>query len=110
MCVNDILTTGAEPLFFLDYIAVNKVLPEEIEDIVSGVAAGARMAGCALIGGETAEMGDMYQKGEYDIAGFSVGAVKSPNILMAVKYRLGIKSLALSQAVFILTAIVLSES
>lgn len=76
MCVNDILTTGAEPLFFLDYIAVNKVHPKQVADIVQGVAAGCEMSGCALIGGETAEMGDMYGKGDYDIAGFSVGAVE----------------------------------
>ncbi|MFC3419853.1 phosphoribosylformylglycinamidine cyclo-ligase [Salinicoccus hispanicus] len=76
MCVNDILTTGAEPLYFLDYIAVNKVVPKHIADIVEGVAAGCEDAGCALIGGETAEMGDMYGQGEYDIAGFSVGAVE----------------------------------
>lgn len=76
MCVNDILTTGAEPLYFLDYIAVNKVVPKHIADIVEGVAAGCEAAGCALIGGETAEMGDMYGQGEYDIAGFSVGAVE----------------------------------
>lgn len=76
MCVNDILTTGAEPLYFLDYIAVNKVVPTHIEQIVEGVSAGCQAAGCALIGGETAEMGDMYGEGEYDIAGFSVGAVE----------------------------------
>lgn len=76
MCVNDILTTGAEPLYFLDYIALNKVIPETVADIVDGVAAGCEHAGCTLIGGETAEMGEMYGKGEYDIAGFSVGAVE----------------------------------
>ncbi|WP_342388948.1 phosphoribosylformylglycinamidine cyclo-ligase [Salinicoccus bachuensis] len=76
MCVNDILTTGAEPLYFLDYIAVNKVVPTHIEQIVEGVSTGCQTAGCALIGGETAEMGDMYGEGEYDIAGFSVGAVE----------------------------------
>lgn len=76
MCVNDILTTGAEPLYFLDYIAVNRVVPKHIADIVEGVATGCEAAGCALIGGETAEMGDMYGHGEYDIAGFSVGAVE----------------------------------
>lgn len=76
MCVNDILTTGAEPLYFLDYIATNKVNPEIIEDIVSGVSQGCKETNCALIGGETAEMGEMYHEGEYDIAGFCVGAVE----------------------------------
>lgn len=76
MCVNDILTTGAEPLYFLDYIATNKVEPETIEAIVSGVAKGCKETNCALIGGETAEMGEMYHEGEYDIAGFCVGAVE----------------------------------
>ncbi|AKG73634.1 phosphoribosylformylglycinamidine cyclo-ligase [Salinicoccus halodurans] len=76
MCVNDILTTGAEPLYFLDYIAVNKVIPEMVAGIVDGVSEGCVQAGCALIGGETAEMGEMYGKGEYDIAGFAVGAVE----------------------------------
>lgn len=76
MCVNDILTTGAEPLYFLDYIATNKVNPQIIEDIVSGVSQGCKETNCALIGGETAEMGEMYHEGEYDIAGFCVGAVE----------------------------------
>src|SRR5699024_9051234 len=72
MCVNDILTTGAEPLYFLDYIAVNKVVPEQVADLVKGVSEGCKQAGCALIGGETAEMGDMYDEGAYDIGGFAV--------------------------------------
>ena len=76
MCVNDILTTGAEPLYFLDYIATNKVNPETIENIVSGVSVACKETNCALIGGETAEMGEMYHEGEYDIAGFCVGAVE----------------------------------
>lgn len=76
MSVNDILTTGAEPLYFLDYIAVNKVVPDTVADIVDGVSEGCVQSGCALIGGETAEMGEMYGKGEYDIAGFAVGAVE----------------------------------
>lgn len=76
MCVNDILTTGAEPLYFLDYIATNKVNPEVIEKIVEGVSIGCKETNCALIGGETAEMGEMYHAGEYDIAGFAVGAVE----------------------------------
>ncbi|WHI78717.1 phosphoribosylformylglycinamidine cyclo-ligase [Staphylococcus hominis] len=76
MCVNDILTTGAEPLYFLDYIATNKVVPEVIEQIVKGVSDGCEATHTALIGGETAEMGEMYHEGEYDLAGFFVGAVE----------------------------------
>jgi len=81
MCVNDILTTGAEPLYFLDYIATNKVNPETIEAIVSGVSVGCKETNCALIGGETAEMGEMYHQGEYDIAGFCVGAVEKDDYI-----------------------------
>ena len=76
MCVNDILTTGAEPLYFLDYIATNKVVPKVIEQIVKGVSDGCEATHTALIGGETAEMGEMYHEGEYDLAGFAVGAVE----------------------------------
>lgn len=81
MCVNDVVVTGAEPLFFLDYLATGKLVPEKIEAIVKGVADGCAQAGCALIGGETAEMPGMYADGEYDIAGFTVGIVDKPRII-----------------------------
>ena len=81
MCVNDILVQGAEPLFFLDYLAVGRLEPEKVAAIVSGVAKACSESGCALIGGETAEMAGFYSDGEYDIAGFAVGIVDKPNII-----------------------------
>ncbi|WP_138755873.1 phosphoribosylformylglycinamidine cyclo-ligase [Paenibacillus sinopodophylli] len=81
MCVNDIIVQGAEPLFFLDYLACDKVVPEKIEAIVKGIAEGCVQAGCSLIGGETAEMPGMYQGGEYDIAGFTVGIVDKKKMI-----------------------------
>lgn len=81
MCVNDVVVQGAEPLFFLDYLACDKVVPEKIEAIIKGVADGCLQAGCSLIGGETAEMPGMYGEGEYDIAGFTVGIVDKKKII-----------------------------
>lgn len=81
MCVNDILCQGAEPLFFLDYIATGKLVAEKMADIVKGVADGCVMSGCALIGGETAEMPGFYSEEEYDIAGFAVGCVEEDEIV-----------------------------
>ncbi|WP_144460917.1 phosphoribosylformylglycinamidine cyclo-ligase [Siminovitchia fortis] len=81
MCVNDVVVQGAEPLYFLDYIACGKAVPDKIEQIVKGIADGCEMAGCALIGGETAEMPGMYGEDEYDLAGFTVGACEKSQLI-----------------------------
>lgn len=88
-CVNDILVMGARPLFFLDYIATGKLSPCVIAEIVKGLAVGCRENGCALIGGETAEMPDFYASGEYDVAGFIVGLVDQPKIIDGRRIRPG---------------------
>lgn len=81
MCVNDVVCSGAQPIFFLDYIACGKLVPERIEQIVKGVADGCVESGCALIGGETAEMPGFYPENEYDLAGFSVGVVEKAKLM-----------------------------
>lgn len=89
MCVNDVLAQGAEPLIFLDYIAIGHNIPEKVEAIVKGVAEGCRQAGCALVGGETAEMPGMYAGGEYDIAGYTTGVVEKSKLIDGSKVSQG---------------------
>ena len=89
MCVNDVLAQGAEPLIFLDYVAIGHNIPEKVEAIVAGVAEGCRQAGCALVGGETAEMPGMYQDGEYDIAGYTTGVVEKSKLIDGSKVKVG---------------------
>lgn len=89
MNADDVACLGAKPLFFLDYIACNKVEPDIVEELLKGMAEGCRQAGCALIGGETAEMSDLYGKGEYDLAGFAVGIVDKKNIINGSSIKAG---------------------
>ena len=89
MCVNDLICQGAKPLFFLDYIATGKLVAEQVEQIVGGIADGCKMAGCALIGGETAEMPGMYSEDEYDLAGFSVGIADKTKIVSGKDVKAG---------------------
>src|SRR5215510_10458777 len=89
MGVNDLLVHGAEPLYFLDYLAMHRVDPPRVEAIVAGVAEGCRRAGCALVGGETAEMSALYAPGEYDLAGFAVGVAERSAIVTGAEVRPG---------------------
>ena len=87
MCVNDLLVQGARPIFFLDYIAINKIKLDKVKKILNGVVSGCRLAGCALIGGETAEMPKTYCKNKFDLAGFAVGLVEKKNLLVKSKIK-----------------------
>jgi phosphoribosylformylglycinamidine cyclo-ligase len=98
MGVNDLLVHGAEPLYFLDYLAVSRVDPARIEAIVSGIVEGCRMAGCALVGGETAEMTDLYAPGEYDLAGFAVGVAERSGIVTGAEIKPGDRVLGLASS------------
>ena len=89
MCVNDLICQGAKPLFFLDYIALGKLVPEHIEKVVAGIADGCKMSGCALIGGETAEMPGMYGEDDYDLAGFSIGIADKNKIVSGQDVKAG---------------------
>lgn len=96
MCVNDIIVQGAEPLFFLDYLATGKLSPEKATEIVKGISDGCVQAGCALIGGETAEMPGMYGEGEYDLAGFTVGVVDNSRIIDGSTITVGDKVIGIA--------------
>ena len=98
MCVNDVLTIGAEPLFFLDYLATGKLAPEQLAQVVEGVANGCKTSGCALLGGETAEMPGFYAPGEYDLAGFCVGIVEKDQMLDGSKVEVGDRLIGLASS------------
>jgi phosphoribosylformylglycinamidine cyclo-ligase len=96
MCVNDILTSGAQPLFFLDYLATGKLDQEQLTQVVTGITSGCQQAGCALLGGETAEMPGFYQVAEYDLAGFCVGIVEKSQLLDGSQVQVGDVAIALA--------------
>ncbi|WP_341739303.1 phosphoribosylformylglycinamidine cyclo-ligase [Microcoleus sp. CAWBG640] len=98
MCVNDVLTSGAEPLFFLDYLATGKLNPEQLAAVVAGIVDGCKQAGCALLGGETAEMPGFYQAGEYDLAGFCVGIVEKSKLLDGSRVTVGDVAIGLASS------------
>jgi phosphoribosylformylglycinamidine cyclo-ligase len=98
MCVNDIVVQGAKPLFFLDYLALGRVDLGLVEQLVSGIAAGCKKAGCSLIGGETAEMPDFYKADEYDMAGFTVGLVDNSQIIDGSTIRVGDRIIGLASS------------
>jgi phosphoribosylformylglycinamidine cyclo-ligase len=98
MGVNDVLVHGAEPLFFLDYLAAHRVEPARVEAIVAGVARGCALAGCALVGGETAELGDLYAPGEYDLAGFAVGVAEESRLVTGAAVEVGDRVLGLASS------------
>ena len=87
MCVNDLIVLGAKPIFFLDYIAVNKIKLNRLKKILDGIVEGCKLAGCALVGGETAEMPGTYEKNKFDLAGFAVGIVERKNLLLKNKIK-----------------------
>lgn len=98
MCVNDVVSHGAEPLYFLDYLAFEQINPEIVESIISGISSACKHTNCALIGGETAEMPEIYAKNEYDVAGFSVGIVEKANIIDGCKVKRGDVLIGLSSS------------
>ncbi|EAZ91072.1 phosphoribosylformylglycinamidine cyclo-ligase [Crocosphaera chwakensis] len=98
MCVNDILTSGAKPLFFLDYLATGKLNPQQLSDVVTGIVEGCHLSGCALLGGETAEMPGFYGAGEYDVAGFCVGVVEKSKLIDGSQINIGDVAIGLSSS------------